>query len=97
MPQWWRMISPGLRAVPCSPPAPNPDSRFPIPVPCLAPGRHPRIPAIRPLPGGTFLFVATAHILPEVMHSSGGLSWAEVGTMVFGTMLPLFLNFEHGH
>lgn len=47
--------------------------------------------------GGTFLFVATAHILPEVMHSGGGLSWAEVGTMVFGTMLPLFLNFEHGH
>lgn len=47
--------------------------------------------------GGTFLFVATAHILPEVMHSGAGLSWPEVGVMVFGTMLPLFLNFEHGH
>ena len=86
------MISPGLRAVPCSPPAPNSGSgsaALPLPLPA--------IPAICPLPGGTFLFVATAHILPEVMHSGGGLSWAEVGTMVFGTMLPLFLNFEHGH
>lgn len=28
--------------------------------------------------GGTFLFVATAHILPEVMHAEGRLSWHEV-------------------
>ena len=28
--------------------------------------------------GGTFLFVATAHILPDVLSKSGKLSWLEV-------------------
>lgn len=47
--------------------------------------------------GGTFLFVATAHILPEVMHSDHGLSWKEIWVTVCGTLLPLLMNFEHGH
>ncbi len=28
--------------------------------------------------GGTFLFVATAHMLPDVLQKSGDLSWPEV-------------------
>ena len=28
--------------------------------------------------GGTFLFVATAHILPDVLANSGTLTWPEV-------------------
>eukprot|EP00051_Salpingoeca_urceolata_P018369 m.257259 g.257259 ORF g.257259 m.257259 type:complete len:538 (-) comp19180_c3_seq7:33-1646(-) len=48
--------------------------------------------------GGTFLFVATAHILPEIMHtSSGKLTWTEVLVVTCGVVMPLFINLEHGH
>jgi len=47
--------------------------------------------------GGTFLFVATAHILPEVMHGGTPLTWKEVWVIVFGTLFPVMINFEHGH
>jgi zinc transporter 9 len=47
--------------------------------------------------GGTFLFVATVHILPELITSGGALTWAEVWMIVFGIMFPAFINVEHGH
>eukprot|EP00039_Didymoeca_costata_P008677 m.114942 g.114942 ORF g.114942 m.114942 type:complete len:326 (+) comp14184_c1_seq3:135-1112(+) len=49
--------------------------------------------------GGTFLFVATVHILPEVMHANGGnLAWSEVWLIVLGIIFPMFLNVgDHGH
>ena len=47
--------------------------------------------------GGTFLFVATVHILPELIMDGGKLTWAECWTVVFGVMFPVFINVEHGH
>lgn len=63
--------------------------------------------------GGTFLYVATAHILPEIQHQSAPgrqdddddghsssekkLNWREVGFLVAGVLLPLLLNIGHGH
>mmetsp|Transcript_15533 Transcript_15533/g.40251 ORF Transcript_15533/g.40251 Transcript_15533/m.40251 type:complete len:346 (+) Transcript_15533:235-1272(+) len=46
---------------------------------------------------GTFLFVATVHIMPSVMKDDQKLTWSEVWVMVAGIMLPIFLNVEHGH
>ena len=45
---------------------------------------------------GTFLFVATVHILPELTHGAP-LSWGDVGLVVAGLLLPILLNVEHGH
>ena len=42
--------------------------------------------------GGTFLYVATAHILPEVMHRGEPLTWGETLAMGGGVLLPLLLN-----
>jgi hypothetical protein len=55
----------------------------------------------QPLPifapaAGTFLFVATVHILPELTHGSP-MSWGDVGLVVVGLLLPIVLNMEHGH
>jgi len=56
---------------------------------------------------GTFLYVATVHVLPEVTnvghgHSHGGdgkagFSKAELMTLVVGAILPLFLTMGHHH
>jgi len=55
---------------------------------------------------GTFLYVATVHVLPEVTsigHShgggdqSGGFSKSELFMLVLGTILPLFLTMGHHH
>ena len=56
---------------------------------------------------GTFLCVATVHVLPEVTnvghgHSNGGdgkarFSKAELMTLVVGAILPLFLTMGHHH
>lgn len=50
---------------------------------------------------GTFLYVATVHVLPEVTslgkdHSSG-FSKSELGMLVVGAILPLFLTIGHHH
>lgn len=47
--------------------------------------------------GGTFLFVATVHILPELIMEGGKLTWTECWTVVFGVLFPIFINVEHGH
>ncbi|XP_077395901.1 zinc transporter ZIP9 [Festucalex cinctus] len=58
---------------------------------------------------GTFLYVATVHVLPEVGgvagHSHGapganggkGLSKVEVGALVLGCLIPLLLSVGHHH
>ena len=49
---------------------------------------------------GTFLYVATAHILPEVqMGESIGkpLSWHLVILIAFGIIFPVFINVGHDH
>lgn len=50
---------------------------------------------------GTFLYVATVHVLPEVTslgkdHSSG-FSKSELAMLVVGAILPLFLTMGHHH
>eukprot|EP00038_Savillea_parva_P017266 m.19605 g.19605 ORF g.19605 m.19605 type:complete len:346 (+) comp3707_c0_seq2:263-1300(+) len=47
--------------------------------------------------GGTFLFVATVHIMPEVIKFDQGLAWNEVWATVCGIMLPMLLNVGHHH
>ena len=49
---------------------------------------------------GTFLYVATVHVLNEVTQSSSNnskLSKAEVIVIVTGALLPLLFNFVHHH
>lgn len=52
---------------------------------------------------GTFLYVATVHVLPEVSHQvtsgthASGLSRYEVFLLVLGCLLPLILNIGHHH
>jgi len=56
---------------------------------------------------GTFLYVATVHVLPEVTnlghsHSSGannesGLSKSELLSLIAGAIMPLFLTMGHHH
>lgn len=51
---------------------------------------------------GTFLFVATAHILPEIQQrgADGGvapLEWSAVAALVAGVFVPALINVEHEH
>ena len=58
---------------------------------------------------GTFLYVATVHVLPEVTgggHSHGpgpaadkqpGFSKAELFMLILGAVLPLFMTVGHHH
>ena len=62
---------------------------------------------------GTFLYVATVHVLPEVTsgggHShgaasgdktqqgSGGFSKSELAMLILGAVAPLFLSIGHHH
>ena len=45
---------------------------------------------------GTFLFVAAAHILPDVMEQegSGTVPWAVTLSCVTGILLPALTNFD---
>lgn len=44
---------------------------------------------------GTFLYVATVHVLPEVTYRAGGnLKKKQLMFLILGTVLPLFLTFE---
>uniref|UniRef100_H2YYJ7 Zinc transporter ZIP9 n=1 Tax=Ciona savignyi TaxID=51511 RepID=H2YYJ7_CIOSA len=49
---------------------------------------------------GTFLYVATVHVLPEVAQSASGpgkLGLCEVLVLVLGSLFPLILNLSHTH
>lgn len=51
---------------------------------------------------GTFLYVATVHILPEIYERKGGgkegrLTLTQVGCLLGGIFAPLLLAVEHGH
>jgi len=48
--------------------------------------------------GGTFLYVATVHVLPEVTKDSqNGFSRKELIALVGGALLPLLLTSGHHH
>ena len=52
--------------------------------------------------GGTFLYAATMHILPEVLgsgggHGSGRLSSAQLLAVTAGSLLPVALSWGHHH
>lgn len=55
--------------------------------------------------GGTFLYVATSHILPELQtdpslaHLSvpARLTRVEFGALLAGLLLPLMIGVDHGH
>jgi len=60
---------------------------------------------------GTFLYVATVHVLPELTSKSGhprggsiietsdskGLRTTELAALIFGALLPLLLTLGHQH
>ncbi len=52
---------------------------------------------------GTFLYVATIHVLPEVTGSGGGggghltFTKCELLMLVIGSLMPLFLTLGHHH
>jgi len=49
---------------------------------------------------GTFLYVSTVHVLPEIMSSKNrgaGFSKCELFMLVLGTLLPLLLTLGHHH
>lgn len=50
---------------------------------------------------GTFLYVATLHVLPEVTNSGGGhshgFSKGELLMLSIGALLPLVMTFGHHH
>lgn len=47
--------------------------------------------------GGTFLYAATMHILPEVLGDSGHMSSAQLAAVVVGSLLPVALSWGHHH
>lgn len=47
---------------------------------------------------GTFLYVATVHVLPELSQRAGGVFRAnQLFALVLGAMLPLLLTMGHHH
>ncbi|ORZ40604.1 ZIP zinc transporter-domain-containing protein [Catenaria anguillulae PL171] len=47
---------------------------------------------------GSFLYVATVHVLPEVLARRGGhLSAGQVAAMVVGMMVPILIQVDHHH
>jgi len=48
---------------------------------------------------GTFLYVSTVHVLPEVINTSGGkgFSKCELLMLIIGSLLPLLLTMGHHH
>ena len=51
---------------------------------------------------GTFLYVATVHVLPEVTNSGNGqghltFTKCELLMLVVGSLMPLFLTIGHHH
>ncbi len=47
--------------------------------------------------GGTFLYAATMHILPEVLGSGCHLSMQQIAAVAVGGLLPALLSFGHQH
>ncbi|KAI9179949.1 hypothetical protein H9P43_005298 [Blastocladiella emersonii ATCC 22665] len=46
---------------------------------------------------GSFLYVATVHVLPEVLARRGHLSWGQVAAMMVGMLFPLVIQVDHAH
>ena len=47
--------------------------------------------------GGTFLYAATMHILPEVLGAGCHLSLQQIAAVTAGGLLPALLSFGHEH
>jgi len=47
--------------------------------------------------GGTFLYAATMHILPEVLEGQGRLSRDQLVAVAAGSLLPVLLSWGHSH
>ena len=47
--------------------------------------------------GGTFLYAATMHILPEVLGAGCHLSLNQIAAVSLGGLLPAMLSFGHEH
>jgi zinc transporter 9 len=46
---------------------------------------------------GTFLYVATVHILPELQPPGRPLAWKKIFVLCLGVFLPWMIGFEHHH
>lgn len=46
---------------------------------------------------GTFLYVATVHVMPELSHGKGHLDKCEVIYIIVGSILPLLFSVMHQH
>lgn len=49
------------------------------------------------LSGGTFLYVATVHVLASVLQQQQHRSWRQLFLLVIGSLLPLLLSVHHHH
>lgn len=47
--------------------------------------------------GGTFLYAATMHILPEVLGAGCHLTVQQIAAVTLGGLLPVLLSFGHEH
>ena len=46
---------------------------------------------------GTFLYVATVHVIPELTQSKGKLSRTEISCILIGSLIPLLFSVLHQH
>lgn len=48
---------------------------------------------------GTFLYVSTVHVLPEVLSKNEDRQFllGEMFSFIAGSMMPLFLSYGHSH
>ena len=47
--------------------------------------------------GGTFLYAAAMHILPEVLGTCGAASGGQLAAVALGSLLPVGLSWGHSH
>ena len=47
--------------------------------------------------GGTFLYVAAVHVLPELKHDGNALAARELVAVVAGALFPLVFSIHHEH
>lgn len=55
------------------------------------------VPMCLLLSGGTFLYAACIHILPEMLGTSGHFTRSQVMWVILGALIPLVLSLGHAH
>ncbi|CEP00788.1 Zinc/iron permease [Plasmodiophora brassicae] len=58
---------------------------------------HARLGNLMLFSGGTFLYVAAMHILPEALRAAGTTSWTTIVAVVAGLLLPCVVDLGHAH